>query len=101
MISWIIDENDYYFILGSMLTDKTLLSYWCDFEKTVIQGKYCSLQRKKNMNKSAIKTKKNHGINFVHILLFKHSQLWDSADLALLYFPETLEIFQCKINYIM
>lgn len=74
MISWIIDENDYYFILGSMLTDKTLLSYWCDFEKTVIQGKYCSLQRKKNMNKSAIKTQKNHGINFVHILLFKPTQ---------------------------
>ena len=40
-------------------------------------------------------------ILFIFYFLNQHSQLWDSADLALLYFPETLEIFQCKINYIM
>ena len=27
MIRWVTDENDYYFILGTMLTEKTLLSY--------------------------------------------------------------------------
>lgn len=49
------------------------------------------------MNKSAIKTHKNHGIHFLN----GHSQLWDGSDLALLYFPEALEIFHSKINYIV
>lgn len=53
------------------------------------------------MNKSAIKTHKNHGILFIFYFLNGHSQLWDSTDLALQYFPEALEIFHSKINYII
>lgn len=55
------------------------------------------------MNKSAIKIHQNHGILFIFYFLNGHSQLWDSTDLALLYFPEALEIpvFQSKINYIV
>lgn len=99
MICWLIDENDYYFILGSMLTEKNFIELHVTWK--VIQERYCSLQRKNNINKNAIKTHQNHGILFIFYFLNGHSQLWDSTDLALLYFPEALEIFHSKINYIV